>query len=532
MRLRRQGGGEEVPAAAGEAVAVGAGVGAAASVASEGRPWGRRTQRRYGALLDGGSLTVVTLEGDRVVGSDTFSGATPVEVLATWLAEQKPRGPVTVSVVAPSEETAEVPLSAGLATQAMREIIRDKVAGHFPKDAGPFAVVARLKDQDGGVTARVAAIPQRLVEGLWRVAKPNVRFTLPAMTYTTDGLHLAVCETSADLYLVEGGQVREAVALGCGGRRPAEDRQEPDLSEYADRVAEEVVQARNSWLRRRIDVAYDRVLVSGSGIPQPELTEAFRHRGVQLSIDTVTDRPPDVSSVGGSDSNMLRLGLALAAAVVDAGPVGYLDDGTRRGHRRAVTDQEGLVDKRLPKVLVGVVAVGILAAVAASVLPSLAGKQALESAQSAHARALSEQARYQNDIDLFQYNRALGEAVQQHQGLPWSTILPAIVSTVPAGVTLNTLAVNASGSSVKVTAEATAAPVSLVPQWLSVLQAKGLDPSVASVSTGQQASATAGASSPTTTTVTAPPSGTSSKSSIPPGAAAFTVTFTVPGTFR
>jgi hypothetical protein len=493
----------------------------------------RKVQRRYGVLLDGGALTMVCLEGDTVIAAGHLTRPTPVEALSAWLAERKPRGQVTVSLVAPSEETAEVPLSAGLPSEAMREVIRERVAAHFPKDAGPFAVAARLREQDGGVLARVAAVPQKLVEGLWRVAKPNVRFTLPAMTFTTDGLHLAICETSADLYLVEQGQIREAVALGCGGRQPADGGTEPDLSEYADRVAEEVVQARNSWLRRRLQVAYDKILVSGSGVPESELGEAFRHRGVQVAVDPVAERLPDTGSLKQQDGGLLRWGLALAAAVVDAGPVGYLDDVTRRARRqKTLPGEEVVVDGRLRKALPAVAAVGVLAIALAAIIPPLAGKRALDAAQSAHATALSQQAHYSYDIQLFQYNQRLQTAINSHHGLPWGTLVPAVLATVPQGITVNSLSLNGGAGSVRVTAQATAADPSLIPDWLAVLQGQHLNPTVSSVSTSGSGSSAATPSGTTATTTPRPSTQPVSAAGGATGPAAFTATFTVPGNYR
>jgi Tfp pilus assembly protein PilN len=472
----------------------------------------RRGARRYGVLLDGGALTMVCVEGDEVVAADHLHRATPVEALSAWLAERRPREPVTVSLVAPSEETAEVQLSEGLGPDAMREVIRDRVSGHFAKDAGPFAVVARLREDETGVLARVAAIPQRLVEGLWRIAKPNVRFTLPAMTYTTDGLHLAICETSADLFLVDGGQVRESVALACGGRR-ADGGAESDLSEYADRVAEEVVQARNSWLRRRLDVAYDRVAVSGAAVPQEALGPAFLQRGIQVSVDRVTERLPGTAAVGEGDATVFDLALAAAAAVVDAGPVGYLDDVVRRRRRRApaLPGQPVEIDRRLRLALPIAVVAGVIAVAAAAIVPSLNGASTLDAAQSAHAQAQAEQAHYSADISLYHYNEQLKVAVTSQSPLPWGTIAPAIVATVPPGITLSNLSLTGQGQQVKVTAQATASQTSLIPRWLSTLQRRGIVPSVAGVSTGAGSSA-------------------SSKSTAP-GAASFTASFTVPRSF-
>lgn len=497
----------------------------------------RKGQRRYGVLLDGGALTMVCLEGEQIVESDHLSRPTAVEALSAWLAERKPKGPVTVSLVAPSEETAEVALSDGLASDAMREVIRERVAGHFPKDAGPFAVVARLRHQDGGLLARVAAIPQRMIEGLWRVAKPNVRFTLPAMTYTTDGLHLAVCETSADLYLVTQGQVREAVALACGGRKSASEGEEPDLSEYADRVAEEVVQARNSWLRRRLDVAYDKVAVAGSAVPRAELTDAFRHRGIEVSADRITESLPDAAALPDGETGLLGLALALAAAVVDAGPIGYLDDVARRRRRVATAPGEPVViDTRLKRALPMVVGAGILAVAAAAIVPSLDGNSALSTAQTEHAAAVAQQAHYSGDIALYQYTQQLQVAVAAHQGLAWGKIVPAVVATVPQGITLSTLSLKAQGTMVKVTAQATAAQTSLVPKWLAILQRQHLDPSVAGVTTGSGSSSSggsSGASSSTTSPTSASSSpGASSSSSAASGTASFTATFVVPGSYH
>jgi hypothetical protein len=241
-------------------------------------------------------------------------------------------------------------------------------------------------------------------------------------------------------------------------------------------------------------VGSDSIYITGGAVPVEELQRSLTARGYRPDVDLVTDNLDLAGiqrAVGANRSATLRAVLAVAAAVSDAGPVGYLD---RPGRALAgvswkeATEHED-VDRRL-RLALPITAIVAVIAVVAAFIPAYLGHHTLGVAESAQAQAQAVKARYGSEIALYDYNHSLVQATSGNAGPSWGAIVPAVVATVPPGVSINTMNLLAQAGRVVVTATATAKDPALVPQWLANLARDHVEGSTAGITVDQSGDAT------------------------------------------
>jgi hypothetical protein len=151
--------------------------------------------------------------------------------------------------------------------------------------------------------------------------------------------------------------------------------------------------------------------------------------------------------------------------------------------------------------LVTVTSAALLVAVAVG-LPSHLGSSAVSAAEHDHARTAALRAAYAPNIALRAFNNSLGDAATTDAGPLWDEVVPAILGTVPQGVSILTMDLVDRGPFISVTATASATSDALVPRWLEALRVHHIGASTSGVTVDAS------------------------------GAANFTTTFTVPRSFR
>lgn len=466
----------------------------------------RHTGRRYGVVLDGTELTAVVTAQGRVLRSESLTGPNPPETLRTWLGRARPRGPVTAAVISGAERATAVELAPGVPPPLLRRHVESRVQSLW-NGADAVAVAARLPRRPGAARrAHVAAVPARVMDELW--PQRGVRYTVPAMAFTVPGVHLVAAASSCALVLVDrdddgSAAPEESVVLAAGGLEPGAP---PGARlAHAERVAEEVDRALESWRRRGYDVETDTVHVCGPGTSD-ELFAALAVRGHRTEVDVVTDQL-DLhalrAAVAADRGAVLRSVLAAATAVCEPGPLGFLtppggpDRGGRarwpRGRRRGGTATESAeAAAARPRwwALAGAAAAGAALCLSALLVPGAVGSRTVAAARARQQGARRVVRAYRADLARYEADRALARAEHRLGGPRWATLVPAVEATVPAGVAVQTMALGVDGAAIAVRVTATALDPALVPQWLARLRARGVLASTPSVTVDRTGAAT------------------------------------------
>lgn len=455
-----------------------------------------KRSRRYGVLLDGGHLTAVTVDGNQAVALEQIHMTSPAQALAAWMAKVKPREMVTVAVASDAEESGSVEIDRAVPDAKVRRAIEVEVDGRFRHDIGPFAIAAHVSAPTASPKriARVVGVPRSTMADLWPLEQPNVRFTVPAMTVTVDGIHLVLLHSVAELICVAGSRVVETFVLDAGGA-PASNTagQPPTPAEggYVQRVADEVRQVLADWARKQLPMSSRVLHVTGPGALLLGLVEQVRSRiGWEIDADpvnTAVDIRPLSAIDGNRSANAIHGGLAAAAAVAtldesgflaapgEAGPA-QMTGRTRRKGSLAGGDVRVDAIKRAAAIIG---ACGVVAAVALTVVPMAIGHSDVGRATTSEQAAAAAVARLEPDIEVYVFDHRLAHAVTTP--VKWNSLLSVIVGSAPQGVAIKTLKAVATGLSVAITAQATATTAGLVPQWLTALTAKGWGPQTSGV---------------------------------------------------
>lgn len=468
----------------------------------------RAADRRYGVVLDGTVLTSATTERGKVVAAGTLIADSSHDALRRWWERVRPRGQVTVAVISDAAQVATVEVAQDVPPGLVRRHVESRLQSTSAGLSATFAVAARLPEGSGSSSTCVAAVPVEVMEELWQAGGAGVRYTVPAMAFTVGGLHLVVAHTASELVLVDGrsGQPVDSVLLASGGIAP--DADPATRSAHAERVAEEVDRAIESWRRRGLPVDADIVHVTGGGATGEDLFGALALRGYRPRLDPVTDRlEPDALAVLRSDPTaLLRCALAAAVAVCDPGPLGYLTPpGPRRTslptvHARqwlqrvnhGASARTGLPTRRRLRrsVLLGLVIAALGAACAAWIVPADIGSHTADVALARLQASSALERRLAPDISLATHDRWGAAQRARLAGPDWSTSIPAVLATLPAGVTIQTLDVNGEGDQLEMEVTATALNAGLVPLWLVQLAHAGVTASTPGVTVDRSGTAT------------------------------------------
>jgi len=443
----------------------------------------RRNARRrsYGLLVDGSTLTAVTVENAQAVHAEVIPGPTGPEALRAWWARVRPKDPVTVSLLSPAESFAEIEIDASVPDDLVPVAVQEAAGRHFRSADGPLAVAAQLERRSASPkrTVRVLGVPTDQVVPLRDATggRETVRFTVPAFTMSVDGLHLVAGYSATELVLLAGGRLVEAFVLATGPAPVGHDGTlQHGADEYGDQVATEVAMVVGDWARKGLPVMSRQVLISGPGALVPQLAEKFAARGFQLVADPIAKgldvRPLTVADAN-RPTNALRMGLAAAAALADLDGTRHLIfDGTGLPARR------GDVPPAWRKALVGLAGIAVLGVGAAGVLPGELGAWHLSRAQAAQDAARRQVAALGYDIALYDFDTQRRADVASVRSVDWAALLGGLLASAPAGVDVADMAVVENAGSVAATITATAAQPALVPQWLAGLGAHGASATV------------------------------------------------------
>ena len=174
-------------------------------------------------------------------------------------------------------------------------------------------------------------------------------------------------------------------------------------------------------------------------------------------------------------------GIAAAAAVAQIEDVGVLSRPGRTpapkkgksGSLSSLTAKPAPAGlRRLAKVLP---VVAILVLVVGAVVPRVLGSMTLSKATSTHTSAQATAQRYQSQIAVYNYVTGLTVAKSTVAStIPWGTLLPAVFATAPSGLTITNMIVSSTSSTITFNTTVLAQPATALPQWLAVLQSKGV----------------------------------------------------------
>jgi len=465
-----------------------------------------RKERSYGILLDGGSLIAVSVEDGQAIDYESIQGESPRAVLDAWFSKVNPRELVTVALVSSNEEFSEVDVSSETPESMLGVVLEERAARQFPKDRGSFSIASQIDNKTGTPMrkARVFGIPESEMENLWPLSGEQVRFTLPGMTFTVDGVHLILNRSAIEMLVVSGGTTVEAFVL----THQIPVSSSPDSINAEEQIATEAHMVLTDWARKQIIPAgLQKIFVTGPGATLQGIQQAFAGRGYQLQMDPISNLV-DTRPLSAMDSNrgtpIIMAGIAAAAAVVPLLTTGILG---RPGDTLATAKSKSKISgalsgkeatpglKRMTK-LFPIAALVIV--IAGSTLPQFLGSMTLNSAKTAQATAQQSATKYSSQIATYNYVTGLKTAkVTVAQTVPWGTLLPAVLATAPSGLTITNMVITTTGAGIQFVCTVTASPASALPAWLTVLKDRGI---ANPTTTGFSVSTTGGASSTVTFT--------------------------------
>jgi len=441
-----------------------------------------KRERSYGILLDGSSLIAVSVEDGQAVDYESIQGSDGRNALETWLARVKPKERVTVAVVSAQEEFGEVEISSETPEAMLGVVIEERASRQFPRDRAPFAITSNIDFATSAPMrkARVFGVPEAEVEGLWTVGGDNVRFTLPGMAFTVDGVHVVFNASAIELLVVRAGVVVEAYVLN----HQLPDPSAANAANVSEQIATEAHMVIADWARKQtIPPGLQQLYVTGQGAGQQGIQQAFANRGYHLQMDPISTLV-DMRALSAQDSNrgvpVLIAGLAAAAAVAQLNDVGVLSRPGRAPISKKKKSKSGGLSSLsgkpassgLKKAAVIVPILAIVALIAGAVVPRVLGSMTLSTATSNHATAQAQAATYQKEIATYNYVEGLTVSkATAANTVPWGTLLPALAATEPSGLQITNMIVTSAGSTITFNASVVATPASALPQWLATLEA-------------------------------------------------------------
>lgn len=459
----------------------------------------RQRNRVYGVVLDGGFLAAARVEDGRAVDYTHLADRTSADALRAWLAMESPREPVTVAVLSKEEQSAGLELPKSIAEAHILNAIEAESARRFPSSRGPYSIVAQLDEHStngaGNIDAKVFGIPESELQELWDIAKTydKLRFTLPSMALRTDGVHLVVYPSVAELFAVMGTRTVASAVLR-GVPPDWQSASQSDWQVYAEEIATEVRLVITNWISKEIlPRNTTQIHLTGPGSLNGYVNQALVRNGYKVALDLVSPLV-DMQQLLMVENGRLALqaGLAAAAAVTDLGKVGVLRPPGRSGPD-LVTEGRFAGDAP-PKLRRAVILFAFLVVVAVgvgSVLPRVLGEHALKNAQAQASEAGRQVVSLGPDISIWNKNQRLENAVKHTVLVKWAALITRIMGTMPSGVKVSDMTLTLSGTSIDVKMVASAYPQSTLPVWMKSLQTIGVTPVVTGFSTNGSATATA-----------------------------------------
>lgn len=425
--------------------------------------------RRFGLELDGRTLRAVELDGDRICSYDVVIGVDGSEAIRRWFAQRKPKD-AEVRIVWAGAQTHLRRITRPMVPEAVLRTAMTSIADDVmpvPADTYVLAGVAfrgALPGDDGNEGRLVdqlslVAVERGALDQVIDTAAEHEALLVPAeLSCVTDGVYLAIRQTTAELVVVEHGAPVAARHLRCDGLDALVDRLSQGehngmdrltsamrglsagdaeagsiIDAYINELIEDIRATTVYWQRSGLAITNE-IFVFGAGAMLPGLPARLYEVAFQAQAAPL---PPGIDvEVIAQGERFAAYGAVLAATyLIDDLELGVLPNPTLA---RKLQDRHQTVRRHRIIVAAGLTVAGLLMIL---LVPYLQVNSQL-------AAVRSDLADDEATLTATENAESLGDAVRSGQGayisvttgeIRWERVAQVIQDNVPAGVTLTSL---------------------------------------------------------------------------------------------